>query len=112
MAALDLLLGGCFCALASLRPRALPRVLLTASCAAAPAPPPVLQYIGHLLGWKGTVSEHFANTNPHPFNATQEDLEFVWNHNKNDAQLYQAGLARFVQQVALMDSPPSHLIRL
>ena len=65
-----------------------------------------LQYIGHLLGWEDRPSDHFANTNPHPFNVSEVDLAFVARHNENDARLYQAALTRFGQQVAQMQGTP------
>ena len=67
-----------------------------------------LQYIGHLLGWERSSSDHFANTNPHPFNVSERDLNFVARHNENDARLYQAALTRFGQQVAQMQGVALH----
>ena len=67
-----------------------------------------LQYIGHLLGWQDTSSDIFANTNPHPFNVSEKDLQYVVRHNENDARLYQAALTRFGQQVAQMQGAALH----
>jgi hypothetical protein len=61
-----------------------------------------LQYLAFLLGWDIEVREHFANTNKHPSNTSEADMLFMLANNKNDHKLYQQGLERFGQQMAVL----------